>query len=55
VKIHDVRVLVHEGMPIWPGDPKLSMRLASNIAKSGAETAHFFTTVGVHGQQRLIA
>jgi arylformamidase len=36
MKIHDVSVLVHEGMPIWPGDPKLSMRLASSIAKGGA-------------------
>ncbi len=35
MKIHDVSVLVHEGMPIWPGDPKLSMRLASSIAKGG--------------------
>jgi arylformamidase len=35
VKIHDVSVLVHEGMPIWPGDPRLSMRLASSIAKGG--------------------
>src|SRR5207247_656686 len=35
MKIHDVSVLVHEGMPIWPGDPTLSMRLASSIAKGG--------------------
>ena len=35
MKIHDVSVLVHEGMPIWPGDPKLSMHLASSIAKGG--------------------
>jgi len=36
LKIYDVSVLVHEGMPIWPGDPKLSMKLASSIAKEGA-------------------
>ena len=36
VKIYDVSVLVHEGMPTWPGDPKLSMRLASSIAKGAA-------------------
>ena len=33
VRIHDISVLVHEGTPIWPGDPKLSMQLASGIAK----------------------
>lgn len=36
MKIHDVSVLVHEGMPTWPGDPKLSMRLASSIARGNA-------------------
>lgn len=35
VRIHDISVLVHEGTPIWPGDPKLSMQLASSIAKGG--------------------
>jgi arylformamidase len=33
VKIHDVSVLVHNGTPTWPGDPKLSMQLASSIAR----------------------
>ena len=33
MKIHDISVLVYEGMPIWPGDPKLSMQLDSSIAK----------------------
>jgi len=32
MKIHDITVLLHEGTPIWPGDPKLSMHLASSIA-----------------------
>jgi len=32
MRIHDISVLVYEGMPIWPGDPKLSMQLASSIA-----------------------
>jgi arylformamidase len=27
--------MVHEGTPIWPGDPELSMQLASSIAKGG--------------------
>ena len=35
MRIHDISVLVHEGTPIWPGDPKLSMQLASSIAKGG--------------------
>src|SRR5271170_6555898 len=33
--IHDVSVLLHGEMVIWPGDPKLSMSLASSIAKGG--------------------
>jgi arylformamidase len=33
MKIHDVSVLVHNGIPTWPGDPKFSMSLASSIAK----------------------
>jgi arylformamidase len=33
VKIHDVSVLVHNGTPTWPGDPQLSMQLASSIAR----------------------
>jgi arylformamidase len=35
MKIHDVSVLVHNGIPTWPGDPKFSMNLASSIAKGG--------------------
>jgi len=35
MKIHDISVLVHNGIPTWPGDPKLSMTLASSIAKGG--------------------
>jgi len=35
VKIHDVSVLVRNGVPTWPGDPKFSMNLASSIAKGG--------------------
>lgn len=32
MKLHDVSVLVHNGIPTWPGDPKLSIQLASSIA-----------------------
>ncbi len=35
MKIHDVSVLVQNGIPTWPGDPKFSMNLASSIAKGG--------------------
>src|SRR5579863_10084194 len=35
MKIHDVSLLLHGEMVIWPGDPKLSMNLASSIAKGG--------------------
>jgi kynurenine formamidase len=36
MKIHDVSVLLHGKMVIWPGDPKFSMSLASSIAKGAA-------------------
>jgi arylformamidase len=35
MKIHDISVLVHNGIPTWPGDPKFSMSLASSIANGG--------------------
>jgi len=47
VKIHDISVLLHEGTPIWPGDPKLSMHLASSIATGGvANVTHL--DMGAH-------
>jgi arylformamidase len=33
MKLYDITVPVHEGMPTWPGDPGLSLRLASSTAK----------------------
>ena len=35
MKIHDVSVVVRNGIPTWPGDPKFSMSLAGSIAKGG--------------------
>lgn len=35
-KLYDVSVLVHEGMPTWPGDPGLSLKRASSIARGDA-------------------
>lgn len=35
MKIHDISVLVENGIPTWPGDPNFSMSLASSIAKGG--------------------
>jgi arylformamidase len=32
MKLYDISVHVHEGMPTWPGDPKLRITLASSIA-----------------------
>ena len=32
MKLYDVSVAVHEGMPTWPGDPGLRIKLASSIA-----------------------
>ncbi len=36
MKIYDVSVMVYEGMPTWPGDPKFSTSLASSIARGDA-------------------
>jgi arylformamidase len=36
VKIYDISVLVWDGLPTWPGDPKLVMNLASSIALGDA-------------------
>src|SRR3989304_3616474 len=33
MKIYDISVPVHEGMPIWPSDSALSLKLASSFAK----------------------
>ncbi len=35
MKIFDISVPVHEGMPTWPSDPGLSLELASSFAKGG--------------------
>jgi len=35
-KIYDISVLVYEGMPTWPGDPKFSSSLASSISRGNA-------------------
>jgi arylformamidase len=35
MKIYDVSVPVHEGMPTWPSDPGLSLEFASSFAKGG--------------------
>lgn len=36
MKIYDISVLVCDGTPTWPGDPKLTMRLACSIARGDA-------------------
>ncbi len=36
MKIYDISVLVWDGLPTWPGDPKLVMNLASSIALGDA-------------------
>src|SRR5437867_10077699 len=33
MKLYDVSVPIQEGMPVWPSDPGLLVRLASSIAK----------------------
>jgi arylformamidase len=33
VKLYDITVTVQEGMPTWPSDPGLSLKLASSMAK----------------------
>lgn len=36
MKIYDISVPVHEGMPTWPSDPGLKLTLASSFAKGGS-------------------
>lgn len=35
MKLYDVSVPVYEGMPAWPNDPGISLKLASSFAKGG--------------------
>ena len=32
MKFHDVSVLISNDLPVWPGDPGVTLRLASNLA-----------------------
>ena len=54
VKIYDISVLVRDGIPTWPGDPKLSMNLASSIARGNvANVTHL--DMGAHTGTHLDA
>ena len=33
MKLHDVSVLISEKLPIWPGDPGISLKLTSSLAR----------------------
>ena len=35
MKLHDVSVLISEELPIWPGDPEISMALTSSLISLG--------------------
>ena len=66
MKLYDISVPVHEGVPTWPGDPPLRITLASSIASGnvanvtrldmGAHTGtHFDAPFHFHDlQQRMI-
>ena len=47
MQLYDVSVLVHEGTPIWPGDPGLSLRLDSRIGP-GSEANVTRVQMGAH-------
>lgn len=47
MKFHDVSVLISEDMPVWPGDPGISMTLASSLDQ-GNDANVTRLAMGVH-------
>jgi len=47
MKIHDVSLLISEDLPIWPGDPGISMTLASSL-NHGDDANVTRLEIGVH-------
>jgi arylformamidase len=47
MKFHDVSVLISEDLPVWPGDPGISMTLASSLDK-GNDANVTRLAMGVH-------
>jgi len=47
MKLHDVSVLISDDLPVWPGDPGISMTLASSL-QQGDNANVTRLTMGVH-------
>lgn len=47
MKLHDVSVLISEDLPVWPGDPGISMTLASSL-NQGDDANVTRLSLGVH-------
>ncbi len=47
MKLHDVSVLISEDLPVWPGDPGISMTLASSLHR-GDDANVTRLSMGVH-------
>ena len=47
MKLHDVSVLISEDLPIWPGDPGISMTLSSSLHQ-GDDANVTRLAMGVH-------
>lgn len=48
MKIYDVSIALHPGMPVWPGDPPLTLERVNKIeAGANANVSHFASSVHV--------
>ena len=47
MKLHDVSVLISEELPIWPGDPDISVKLTSSLNR-GDDANVTIIEMGVH-------
>lgn len=54
MKIYDISVAISEALPTWPGDPELSIRLASSLAE-GDESNVTQLCLGAHAGTHIDA
>jgi len=51
MRIHDITQTIHSGMPVWPGDPEVSLEWLSQISQGGAVNLteiHMCAHTGTH-------